>query len=152
MKKILVSSCLLGKCCKYNGGHNKNQYVIDFLEGKDYVSICPEEMGGLPTPRPPAEIVGGDGETVLSGKGKVLDINGKDVTENFISGALLSLDIAEVNNCRLAILKANSPSCGNKYIYNGTFNGKKTVGMGVTATILRKNNIKVLSEEDLDGL
>lgn len=150
--KIITSSCLLGECTKYNGGHSKNSNVLEFLNEKEVISVCPEKLGGLPIPRPPAEIIGGDGFAVLEGKGKVINNKGIDVTEEFLLGANRTLEYCVENGCKLAILKANSPSCGNKKIYDGTFSGKKIDGVGVTSALLLKNNIELYSEEDLDGL
>jgi uncharacterized protein YbbK (DUF523 family) len=148
MKKLLISSCLLGACTKYDGGHNRNENLLKKLVNIEVISLCPEVLGGLSTPRPPAEIVGGDGFSVLKGKSKVVNILGEDVTENFIIGAKATLRICLDNGCQIAILKGNSPSCSNKFIYDGTFKGKKVLGCGVTAALLLENNIKVFSEED----
>ncbi|MBM7616377.1 DUF523 domain-containing protein [Alkaliphilus hydrothermalis] len=145
---ILVSACLLGVNCKYTGGNNLKKELIEKLQKKGIVPICPEQLGGLATPRPPAEIQGGDGASVLAGKGKVLRNDGKDVTEEFIKGAEETLKIAEVLGIKEAVLKAKSPSCGNKLIYDGSFAGNKIKGHGVTAALLASKGIKVYSEED----
>lgn len=150
--KIIVSSCLVGECTKYNGGHNKNSNVLEFLNEKEVISVCPEELGGLPTPRPPAEILGGDGFSVLKGKGRVINNKGIDVTEEYLLGAKRTLEYCVEKGCKLAILKANSPSCSNKTIYDGTFSGKRIDGVGVTSALLLNNDIEIYSEEDLDGL
>ncbi|SHJ73295.1 Uncharacterized conserved protein YbbK, DUF523 family [Anaerobranca californiensis DSM 14826] len=153
MKKIVISSCLLGACTKYDGGHNKKEQILKKLVNMEIISLCPEVLGGLPTPRPPAEIIGGDGFSVLKGNCKVLNNLGEDVTENFIKGAKETLRICLDKGCQIAILKGNSPSCSNKFIYDGSFRGKKVLGLGVTAALLIENNIKVFSEEDdLSGL
>ena len=153
MKKILVSSCFLGTNCKYNGGNNKNEKILSVVKGIKCTSICPEVLGGLCTPREPAEIVGGDGITVLKGNAKVINSKGQDVTGQFVDGAYRTLQIAQEGDFKQAILKANSPSCGNENIYNGKFNGGKVKGMGVTAALLTLNGITVYSEkENLHGL
>ncbi len=149
---IIVSACLLGENCKYSGGNNKSENVIKYLEGKEYILVCPEQLGGLSTPRNPSEIItygNKDGNDVLSGCTKVLSNKGIDVTKNFIQGAEETLKIAKEHNAKTAILKAGSPSCGYKKIYDGTFLGNKIQGMGVTAAILNKENIALLDEDDI---
>ena len=149
---ILVSACLLGENCKYSGGNNKSENVIKYLEDKEYILVCPEQLGGLSTPRNPSEIItygNKDGNDVLSGCTKVLSNKGIDVTKNFIQGAEETLKIAKEHNAKTAILKAGSPSCGYKKIYDGTFLGNKIQGMGVTAAILNKENIALLDEDDI---
>ena len=149
---IIVSACLLGENCKYSGGNNKSENVIKYLEDKEYILVCPEQLGGLSTPRNPYEIItygNKDGNDVLSGCTKVLSNKGIDVTKNFIQGAEETLKIAKEHNAKTAILKAGSPSCGYKKIYDGTFLGNKIQGMGVTAAILNKENIALLDEDDI---
>lgn len=136
---ILVSACLMGENCKYSGGNNRNEDVISFLKGKEYLCICPEEFGGLQTPRPPAEIIGD----------RVLDKEGKDVTKAFYLGAEKTLALALEHHAECCILKANSPSCGCGTIYDGTFSGKKVKGNGITADLLLKHGFKVISEKKL---
>jgi len=139
----LISACLAGVNCKYNGGNNACLWVKEFLEGKDYILVCPEEVGKLPTPRPPAEFV----------DGRVLDKSGKDITENFIRGAEKTLELAEKRaadlgqRIELAILKANSPSCGSGKIYDGTFSGVLIDGDGIFAEMLKERGIPVITEE-----
>ena len=149
---IIVSACLLGENCKYSGGNNKSENVIKYLEDKEYILVCPEQLGGLSTPRNPSEIItygNKDGNDVLSGSVKVLSNKGIDVTKNFIQGAEETLKIAKEHNVKTAILKAGSPSCGYKKIYDGSFLGNKIQGMGVTAAILNKENIALLDEDDI---
>ena len=147
---IVVSACLLGENCKYSGGNNKSEKVKKFLEGKEYIAVCPEQLGGLSTPRDPSEIIVGenmlDGHNVLDKKTKVLSNKGVDVTENFIKGAKEALKIAKENNATKAILKEGSPSCGGTRIYDGTFCGNKIKGMGVTAAIFDRENIEIINE------
>ena len=144
---ILVSACLLGIDCKYNGSNNKNENVLKYLQGKEYVIACPEQLGGLTTPRNPSEIVK-IGENEVN-EYKLLSNEGKDVSDNFIKGAEETLKIAKIFNCTQAILKEGSPSCGSSFIYDGSFTGKKISGQGVTTDLLRKNNIKVISENQV---
>lgn len=137
--KILVSACLLGKNCKYNGGNNLNQGVLVFIEGHEVIGVCPEQLGGLSTPRLPAEIVDG----VVTNK------EGVSVDNEFRKGAQEALAVALENKVDLAILQSRSPSCGVKEIYDGSFSGKKVKGQGVFARLLTKYGIKVLDAEDI---
>jgi len=143
MKKeqILVSACLFGKNCKYSGGNNKisDNLIKDISKKYDVKLICPEELGGLETPREPAEIR----------SGKVYTKSGKDVTKNFIKGAKIVLETAKKHDIKLAILKSNSPSCSSGHIYDGTFSSKLIKGKGMTADLLIKNEIKVIDENDI---
>ncbi|MFA5527127.1 MAG: DUF523 domain-containing protein [Peptostreptococcales bacterium] len=143
---ILVSACLLGENCKYNGGNNLNENIISPIKNEEIIQICPEVEGGLLIPRSPAEIVGGDGRDVLEGNAKVMNKEGKDVTKEFIQGARIILQIAKSSGATKAILKSNSPSCGSGQIYDGTFTGKKISGDGVTAALLKQNGIEVVNE------
>lgn len=146
---MIVSACLVGVSCKYNGGNNDNDKVKEFLKDKQYIIICPEQLGGLTTPRKPSEINQAGGKEVLIGNSKVISCENKDVTENFVKGAKESLNIAKIFNCKQALLKEGSPSCGCNLIYDGTFTGKKISGMGVTAALFNENNIEVFSEKEL---
>ena len=135
---------MLGHDCKYNGGNNRNEDVIKFCEQHRHVVVCPESAGKLPTPRPPAERQGA----------KIIDKEGKDVTEAFVNGATVSLQtclqLAEYSGEELkgAILKANSPSCGCGQIYDGTFSGTLTEGDGVFAEMLKKRGIQIITEKE----
>ena len=137
--KILVSACLLGKNCKYNGGNNLNQGVLEFIEGHEVIGVCPEQLGGLSTPRLPAEIVAG----VVTNK------EGVSVDNEFRKGAQEALAVALENKVDLAILQSRSPSCGVKEIYDGSFSGKKIKGQGVFAKLLSARGIKVLDAENI---
>lgn len=137
--KILVSACLLGKNCKYNGGNNLNQGVLEFIEGHEVIGVCPEQLGGLSTPRLPAEIV----------YGVVTNKEGVSVDAEFRKGAQAALAAALENKVDLAILQSRSPSCGVKEIYDGSFSGKKIKGQGVFAKLLSARGIKVLDVEDV---
>jgi len=149
MDGYLVSACLLGICTRYDGGCCPVPRLIQLAARGLAVPICPEMAGGLPVPRPPAEIVGGDGQAVLDGLAQVLTIDGKDVTEAFLSGARQALETAQRLGIRQAVLKDDSPSCGCRRIYDGTFSGRVMSGQGVTAALLQRNGITVLSEEDM---
>lgn len=146
---ILVSACLLGINCKYNGDNNENDKVIKHLKDKQFIIICPEQLGGMPTPRDPSEIIRLDGDAVINGRTSVISNKRMDVTKKFKQGAKEALKIANIYNCKEAILKEGSPSCGSNYIYNGTFSGTKIDGVGVTTALLRTNGIKVMSEKEI---
>lgn len=137
--KIAVSACLLGENCKYNGGNNYSEKVKAFLEGHEVVSVCPEVMGGLPTPRVPAEIVNG---VVTAKDGQVVD-------KEFRSGAEIALKKIMDSGVELCILQSRSPSCGVKEIYDGSFTGHKIPGQGVFAKLLCEAGIKVMDVEEL---
>lgn len=143
---IVVSSCLAGLQVRYDGGHCLKDEITKLVEEGKAITVCPEVLGGLSTPREPAEIIGGSGEDVLDGKAKVVNQSGKDVTDYFIKGANAALEKALEINATMVVLKENSPSCGSLRIYNGNFNGEKIAGMGVTAALLRRNGIKVISD------
>ena len=136
---ILVSACLIGEKCKYNGGDNYSEKLMEFLKGKEYVAICPEVLGGLPTPRTSCEII----------RGRVIDQNGVDKTMEYEKGAEQALKIALEKGCKLAILQTRSPSCGKGKIYDGTFSKRLIVGDGKTVQLLEKNGIEVINIENL---
>lgn len=146
---IAVSACLIGINCKYNGNNNENDKVVEYLKDKNFILICPEQLGGLSTPRNPAEIINGDGYSVINNEAKILDNSGKDVSSEFIKGANECLKIAKIYGCKEAILKEGSPSCGSNFIYDGSFSGKKISGVGTTTALFRKSKIKVISETEL---
>jgi uncharacterized protein YbbK (DUF523 family) len=145
---ILVSACLVGFDVKYDGSHNFNKKINKWFEEKKAIPVCPEVLGGLSIPREPAEIVGGDGYDVLDGKARVITNSGKDVTDSFMKGAYETLKVAEETGATVVVLKERSPSCGSSKIYSGEFNGNKVIGNGVTAALLKRNGIQVLSEEN----
>lgn len=144
MKKttLLVSACLLGVCCRYDGESKPCEAVIALRDRFTLMPICPEEDGGLPTPRTPSERVGD----------RVIMRDGRDVTENYKSGAEQALERARSFGCTAAILKARSPSCGKGKIYDGTFSGNLTERDGVCAELLIKNGIIVYTEDEIDQL
>jgi uncharacterized protein YbbK (DUF523 family) len=152
MQHILVSACLLGHPVRYDGKDAAADSEIFRrwqAEGR-LVGVCPEMAGGLPTPRPPAEIRGGPGgAAVLAGRARVIDNTGSDASAAFIAGAQHALAIAVQRGIRLAVLKDDSPSCGSTHIYDGTFAGRKIQGFGVTAALLERHGIKVFSESHI---
>ena len=137
---ILVSACLLGENCKYSGGNNRSEKVLAFLEGHEVFPVCPEVMGGLPTPRQPAEIV----------HGEVINREGVSVDDEYRLGAKVALDIAMREKIDLAILQSRSPSCGVKQIYDGTFTGTKIPGQGIFAGQLMAHGFAVLDREEVE--
>lgn len=145
---IIVSACLCGDNCKYNGKNNENKKVIEFLKGKEFIKICPEELGGLATPRNPSEIKACT-KNVLVRKDKIISNKGEDLTSEFLKGAYETLDIAKKSGATKAILKAKSPSCGCGLIYDGTFSGNLIHGNGVTAQLFLNNGIDVITEDDI---
>lgn len=140
--KILVSACLLGENCKYNGGNNKCEEVIKLGQKHTLIPVCPETFANLPTPRVASEIK----------DGKVYSKDGKDLTEEFYDGAEKTLYVAEESACRIAVLKERSPSCGFGKIYDGTFSGTLTYGNGVAAQMLYEHGIIILGESKLDKI
>jgi len=147
MLMILVSSCLAGLEVRYNGTHCLDHKIRKLIEEKKAISVCPELLGGFLTPREPAEIIGGNGEDVLDGTAKVIEKSGRDVTELYIKGAYITLKNAIDVNAKVVVLKEYSPSCGSSMIYNGEFIGKKIAGNGVTAALLKRNGLQVISEK-----
>jgi uncharacterized protein YbbK (DUF523 family) len=151
--RVLVSSCLLGEAVRYHGG---DAYcpsgVLDRwkAEGR-LVPVCPETAVGLPVPRPPAEIAGGDGGDVLAGAATVGDSTGKDVTALYLQGARATLELAQRSGARLAVLKDGSPSCATTYISDGTFRGQRDRGRGVTAALLAEAGIRLFNEHELEA-
>ncbi len=138
MSNILVSACLLGADCKYNGKNNRNENVLRLMEKHTLIPVCPEQLGGLATPREPSEKSGG----------RVISKSGADVTENYKKGADEVLKIARLYGCKRAVLKAKSPSCGSGKVYDGTFSGTLIDGDGVTARLLKQNGIEVQNENN----
>ena len=138
--KIIISACLAGDNCKYNGGNNFNQKLMDFLKGHQVIKVCPEVLGGLAVPRPSAEIV----------DGQVINTDGRNITKEFTLGAQKAFEIVKKENPDLIILQSRSPSCGIKQIYDGTFSGKKIPGQGLFARLSINGGYRVLDIEDLD--
>lgn len=138
--KIMVSACLAGENCKYNGGNNRNDKVLALMAGNEVITVCPEQMGGLPTPRVPSEIC----------DGVVLTRDGRNVDREFHAGAEKCLETALREKPDLIVFQSRSPSCGVKQRYDGTFSGKLVDAPGVTAKLLIDNGFKVVDVEDLE--
>ncbi len=147
---VIVSACLAGVNCKYNGSSNLHREAERLVKSGKAVPVCPEQLGGCPTPRLKAEILNGTGGDVLDGKCIVVKENGENTTPEFIKGAEEVLKIAMLTGAKMAVLKSGSPSCGCGSIYDGTFSGNKIKGNGVTSELLIRNGIKVVSEEHLN--
>jgi uncharacterized protein YbbK (DUF523 family) len=135
----LCSACLLGIKCRYDANDKQNNKVLELAQKEALIPVCPEQLGGLPTPRSATEIK----------DNRVLTKSGKDLTESFQKGAQEVLKLAKLLNIKGAIFKAKSPSCGCGQIYDGTFSGKLTKGNGITTRLLQKNGIKITTEEEL---
>lgn len=138
---IVVSACLLGKNCKYNGGNNYSQQVIDFLQGKDVIAICPELLAGMPAPRPPVELV----------QGRAVNNQGVDVDAAYRRGVQAAMEQIKGQDIALAILKSRSPTCGVRQIYDGTFSKKLIDGSGLFAEALLQEGYTVIEEEGLEN-
>lgn len=141
-KKIIVSACLLGKNCKYNGGNNYNEAIVEFLKDKEVIAVCPEVMGGLPTPRKPSEIV----------HDVVTNTEGVSVDSEFRQGTKVAMDLIKDEEIECAILQSRSPSCGTKQIYDGTFSKKLIEGKGIFAEELAKKGIKLIDSDEFANL
>ena len=140
--KLLVSACLLGCACRYDGKSKENAFVLSLLQKHEWIPVCPEQLGGLSTPRPCAERRGD----------RVVTSEGRDVTEHYQRGAREALRIYRMLGCEAAVLKARSPSCGSRHIYDGTLSGVCIPGEGVCAQLLRENGVRVIDEEQLEQL
>jgi|RhiMetdeSRZDD1v2_1073273.scaffolds.fasta_scaffold856194_1 uncharacterized protein YbbK (DUF523 family) len=153
MQKILVSACLLGAKVRYHGGDAASDHPIlrRWLEEGRLVVVCPERDGGLPTPRPPSEIVGPRaGAGVIERLAVVRTSTNIDVTEAFRRGAEIALDAVRQHRIRMAVLKDGSPSCGRSFVYDGTFSGARTGGLGVTSALLESHGVRVFDERSID--
>lgn len=142
MENILISACLLGVQCRYDGESKPIMPIVALMDRYHLVPVCPEQLGGLPTPREPSER---RGEAVVSKEGA-------DVTDAFARGAQQALHLARLYGCKAAVLKERSPSCGHDTIYDGTFSGHLAAGDGVTAALLKQNGIAVYGESEIDAL
>lgn len=149
---IGVSACLAGCPCRYDGQANTVEEIKRLIQNEQAVAFCPEVLGGLATPREPAEIIGGSAEDVWNGSAKIITITGKDVTESFKKGALATLTEIQKHGITSVILKANSPSCGSSMVYDGTFSGHKIIGKGLTAALLKRHQITVTDEHHCEAL
>ncbi|WP_099224709.1 DUF523 domain-containing protein [Listeria costaricensis] len=146
----MVSACLAGINCRYDGENKENMVLKNLVIQGEAVALCPEVMGGLATPRLPAEIVGGDGEAVWCGQARVIDQAGNDVTKAYLAGAEKALKMLQQLGIDTVILKEKSPSCGACHIYDGTFTGKTKAGLGVAAALFKRNGINVRSDENFN--
>ena len=148
-KKVLISACLLGKNCRFNGGHSQ---LIELDEmDVEWIPVCPEESGGLGTPRPSAEMQG-SAEDIIKGKGKVLTNKGKNVTSEFIRGADKSLQLGVEVGVKTAILKSNSPSCGIGKIYDGSFTKTLKTGDGIFAHLCHENDVECICSDNINRI
>ncbi len=139
MEKLIISACLLGTPCRYDNRSKPNKEVIALASRYELIPVCPEVLGGLPTPRIPAEIC----------KNRVIRADGVDITKEYEKGAKIALEIAKKNNCKIAILKEKSPSCGYGFIYDGTHTKTLTKGNGITAKLFEENGIIIINEREL---
>ncbi len=140
-EKVLVSACLLGIKVRFDGKSKANEELIEKLNNYEFIPVCPEVWGGLPTPRVPSEII----------NDKVINKDGIDVTDNYMRGAMETLELARKFNIKKAILKSKSPSCGKGKIYDGSFTGTLVDGNGITTRLLIENGIEVLTEDEFLG-
>jgi uncharacterized protein YbbK (DUF523 family) len=145
----LISACLAGRRCRFDGTGSRDDEVARLVAEGRAVLVCPEVDGGLGTPRPPAEIVGGDGGDVIEGRARVVTDEGEDVTAAYVTGAHKALEAAHRSGATSAILKARSPSCGAGEVYDGSFSRTLVDGDGVTAALLESEGISVRTDEDL---
>lgn len=146
----MISACLLGVKCAWSGDERyRNEQALRLLQTDILIPVCPEQLGGLSTPRPPQEIQSGSGEDVLDHTAKVINADKVDVTNQFIRGAEETLKIARRLNLKEFIGKSGSPSCGCGHIHDGSFSGMMKVGNGVTAALLKRHGIRLVPEEDL---
>ena len=141
MENILISACLMGCNTRYKGDSQATPFLTELMARYHLIPICPEQLGGLATPRDPSEIVGD----------RVVSIAGRDVTEQYSRGAEETLRLAKLYNCHTAILKERSPSCGHGTVYDGTFSGTLTTGDGITAALLLANGIRVVGESRIES-
>ncbi|WP_027718296.1 DUF523 domain-containing protein [Desulfovirgula thermocuniculi] len=151
-RRYVVSACLAGEACAYDGRPRPCPAVQRLVREGRAVSVCPECLGGLPVPRPPAEIQGGAGDEVIAGLARVKNCYGEDITAFFLEGARAVLEIARRHGIKAAILKAKSPSCGRDRVYDGTFTGKLRPGHGVTAALLLAHGFEVYTEREAERM
>ena len=147
-EKILVSACLLGVGCRPDGKAKKDEVIVTLLNKTIYFILCPEILAGFGVPRQRIEIEGGDGEKLLDGEAKVFTEKGLDVTDKIIKAAHIVLELCRMAGIKKAVFKEKSPSCGNHFIYDGTFSGRLIKGKGVVTALLERNGIEVFSEEE----
>lgn len=150
--KVLVSACLMGLKVRYDGSEKAQlATMLTHLQAEQRLVIhCPELAAGLPTPRPPAEIVRADGNDVMQGRASIVEKSGHDVTAHYQLAAWLALRTALETGCNVALLTDGSPTCGSQFIYDGSFSGMRHPGMGVAAALLHQHGITVFSDQQLD--
>ena len=148
---VVISACLAGVACTHAAEAKTRAWALELVASGQAIAVCPEVAGGLPVPRPEAEIVGGDGGDVLDGTASVLTADGANVTENYRRGAAAAVAAAARSGAHLAVLKARSPSCGCGAIYDGSFGGTLTSGNGVTAAALSRDGVTVVSDEAIES-
>jgi uncharacterized protein YbbK (DUF523 family) len=149
-EQIVVSACLAGVACTHEAQPKTRDWAVDLVASGRAVLVCPEVAGGLPIPRPAAEIVDGTGEDVIAERARVISEDGDDVTQQYMAGARKAADAARAANATLAVLKARSPSCGCGQIYDGSFRGELRAGDGVTAAMLKAAGLSVVSDEEVE--
>jgi len=142
---ILISACVAGVCCRYDGEMLPDDELVREIGGRPFVAVCPEVLGGLPTPRTRSFFSRGDGHAALDGKARLVNEDDEDVTEQYVKGARLTLEIAELLGVRLAVMKENSPSCGSRRTSRG---GRRVPGMGITSALLARAGIRVCNESE----
>lgn len=156
MQRILISACLMGEPVRYDGSHRlvDHRRIAEWLADGRLVPFCPEVAGGLPTPRPAVEIVGGDGQQLLNvgSLARVVDVHGNDFTAQFVEGAYAALAAAKSSGCAYAVLMDGSPSCGSSFIYDGSFTGQRRPGVGITAAVLSQHGVRVFNPDALEEL
>lgn len=151
---VLVSACLLGEAVRHDGRHKRSAHpvLLRWQQAGRVLALCPELAGGLPVPRPPAEIErGAGGPTVLAGRARVLTVQGVDVTPAFLTGAQAAVALARAHGVRVAVLKAGSPSCGSRWSYDGRFAGERVAQPGVTAAALQAAGVQVFGEDEFEA-
>jgi len=147
--RYIVSACLAGISCRYNGGHSRHEAVVSLVEEGRALPACPEQLGGLATPRPAAELRRGDGRDVLSGKAAVADVSGRTVTDRFLKGAVEFTRLARVFGAKGAVLRDRSPSCGHRRV---NIDGQLRGGRGVAAALLEAEGIRLFSPDRLKNV
>ena len=148
--RVIVSACLAGVACTHEAEAKTRDWTVKLVAEGRAVLVCPEVAGGLPIPRPAAEIVDGSGVDVLAGSARVIGETGEDVTENYLAGARKAAEAARDVGARLAILKARSPSCGCGEIHSGKFDGELRAGDGVTAAMLKQEGLEVVPDDQVE--
>jgi uncharacterized protein YbbK (DUF523 family) len=152
--KLLISACLLGRAVRYDGSAKPlhSHVIARWAKEGRLVPLCPELLAGLPTPRPAAEIAGGDGAAVLDGAATIVTGSGDDETAAYLAGAGAALDLARRHGCRLALLTDGSPSCGSSFVHDGSFTGRTEAGVGVATALLRADGVAVFSPDRIAAL